>query len=282
MILYIKSSCDCDTIYLQIKSAGHDIVSISDILRARHLINDRSFSLGLIQLESFKDTFIERMIKELLYKRTNMEWLALVSSTHMKDTHVCQLIAEHFYDYHTLPVDLNRLLITLGHALGIAEMRKKLFQRHSQNFRKYDEIIGSSTAMDQVFHSMDKIARVDMPVIITGESGTGKELAALAIHKRSARSMGPFIAVNCGAFPANLIQSELFGYEKWAFTGANQRKIGLIERAAGGIIFLDEIADLPLELQVNLLRFLQKKTNSSYWWTRRNPNRCSSHCRYQR
>ncbi len=97
-------------------------------------------------------------------------------------------------------------------------------------------------------------------MLITGESGVGKELAALAIHERSARARGPFVAVNCGALPAGLIQSELFGYERGAFTGAAGRKIGHIEAAAGGTVFLDEIGDLPLKLQVNLLRFLQEHT----------------------
>jgi transcriptional regulator with PAS, ATPase and Fis domain len=99
-----------------------------------------------------------------------------------------------------------------------------------------------------------------MPVLVTGESGSGKELTAFAIHKNSARADGPFVAVNCGALPGSLIQAELFGYEKGAFTGATQRKIGFLERANGGTLFLDEIGDLSLELQVNLLRFLQQKT----------------------
>ena len=97
-------------------------------------------------------------------------------------------------------------------------------------------------------------------MLIWGESGSGKELTAHAIHRRSTRAKGPFIAVNCGAIPANLIQSELFGYERGAFTGALQKKQGLIESASGGTLFLDEIADLPLELQANLLRFLQEQT----------------------
>ncbi|NIQ10100.1 MAG: sigma-54-dependent Fis family transcriptional regulator, partial [Gammaproteobacteria bacterium] len=104
------------------------------------------------------------------------------------------------------------------------------------------------------------VALVDAPLLITGESGTGKELSALAIHERSRRNTGPFIAVNCAALPSTLIQSELFGYEKGAFTGAQHRKMGRIESAEGGTLFLDEIGDLPLDLQVNLLRFLQQNT----------------------
>ncbi len=120
--------------------------------------------------------------------------------------------------------------------------------------------IANSPAMQVVLQSISKMAAADAPVYILGESGTGKELAARAIHRQSARRQGPFQAINCAALPAQLIQSELFGHEKGAFTGAHQRNIGRIEAANGGTIFLDEIGDLPLDLQATLLRFLQENT----------------------
>ena len=122
------------------------------------------------------------------------------------------------------------------------------------------DMIGASPQIQNLLAQIDKIAAVTAPVMITGESGTGKELAARAIHDRSSYSKGPFVAVNCGAIVSSLVQAELFGYEKGAFTDAKQRKIGYIESANGGTIFLDEVGDLPLEQQVNLLRFLQEKT----------------------
>ena len=121
-------------------------------------------------------------------------------------------------------------------------------------------MVGSCQAMQVVFHAIRRFASTDAPILVTGESGTGKELAARAIHERSQYSRGPFVAVNCGGLPASLIASELFGHEKGAFTGALSRRIGRIEEANNGTLFLDEMGDLPMELQANLLRFLQDKT----------------------
>ncbi len=121
-------------------------------------------------------------------------------------------------------------------------------------------MIGASPLMQALYKQVSSIARADVPVLITGESGTGKELVARAIHKQSAVQDGPLIIVNCAALPASLIQAELFGHEKGAFTGASSRRQGYIEMAAGGTLFLDEIGDLPLEAQASLLRFLQEKT----------------------
>jgi DNA-binding NtrC family response regulator len=121
-------------------------------------------------------------------------------------------------------------------------------------------LVGESPAMQRVFREIRQFAGCDAPVLITGETGTGKELAARAIHERSRFAAGPFVAINCAGLPPSLISSELFGYEKGAFTGAVQRKIGRIEAAQGGSVFLDEIGDLAPELQPHLLRFLQEGT----------------------
>ena len=121
-------------------------------------------------------------------------------------------------------------------------------------------MVGASPSLLRVFDAIRRYARSNALVLVTGESGTGKELVARAIHERSSWKNGPFVAINCGALPTTLIGSELFGYEKGAFTGAANRKIGRIESAAGGTIFLDEIGDLPFETQAHLLRFLQEGT----------------------
>ncbi|MBF3060598.1 sigma-54-dependent Fis family transcriptional regulator, partial [Pseudomonas aeruginosa] len=121
------------------------------------------------------------------------------------------------------------------------------------------ELLGESLAVRDLRRLLAKLAPTDSPVLIRGESGTGKELVARTLHRQSRRVDKPFVAINCGAIPEHLIQSELFGHEKGAFTGAHQRKVGRIEAADGGTLFLDEIGDLPLELQANLLRFLQEQ-----------------------
>jgi two-component system NtrC family response regulator len=119
------------------------------------------------------------------------------------------------------------------------------------------EMIGTSPVMMEIFSTIRKVATSDLPVLIVGESGTGKELTAKAIHERSSRKDGPFIAINCGAIPEGLLESELFGYERGAFTGAYTQKKGKIEDASSGILFLDEIGELSSPLQVKLLRFLE-------------------------
>src|SRR6185369_10333089 len=124
---------------------------------------------------------------------------------------------------------------------------------------RFGEIIGSCPAMQEVFKKVQKIATTDISVLITGETGTGKELIAREVHRRSARAKGPFVTINCGAIPENLLESELFGHVKGSFTGAVANKPGKFHAADGGTIFLDEIGEMPLNLQVKLLRALQEK-----------------------
>jgi two-component system, NtrC family, response regulator len=164
------------------------------------------------------------------------------------------------HDIFPKPVDLDELKVVMHRVCRRIELeRENLEERNLTQLVSFEEIIGSSTPMQEIFATVRKIAATDIPVLITGESGTGKELIANAIHNRSPRKNGPFIAINCGAIPDTLLESELFGHEKGSFTGASAQRKGKLEYANGGTLFLDEIGDLLPELQVKILRFLQEK-----------------------
>ncbi len=165
------------------------------------------------------------------------------------------------YDYLPKPFDPDEAVVKVARAVDFKKLKDKadLLTKQVEERVGFENIVGRSPAMQQVFTLLKKAAGLDLTVLVTGESGTGKELAARAIHHASARTGGPFVAVNCGALPADLIESELFGHAKGSFTGAATDKRGLVEEAEGGTLFLDEVGDLPLQLQVKLNRALQER-----------------------
>jgi len=173
--------------------------------------------------------------------------------------HALRAIGHGAYDFLSKPVQVDELKVILRRAFYLSQLERE----HQELQRRLgsesvDEMLGTSPQMRAVFAAIRKVATTDVPVLIVGESGTGKELVARAIHRQGARKGGPFIAINCGAIPESLLESELFGHEKGAFTGAHIQRKGRIEVAQGGTLFLDEIGELSLPLQVKLLRFLQE------------------------
>jgi two-component system NtrC family response regulator len=164
------------------------------------------------------------------------------------------------YDFLAKPIDADELRLLLRRCIYVANLEKEFraLQREAQ-VNSFEDMLGGSSQMQGVFGFIRKVAAAEAPVLLLGESGTGKEMAALAIHRRSPRKNGPFIPINCNAIPENLLESELFGHEKGAFTGAHMQRKGLVENASGGTLFLDEIGDLPPSIQVKLLRFLQEQ-----------------------
>ncbi|WP_159519121.1 sigma-54-dependent transcriptional regulator [Sunxiuqinia indica] len=161
------------------------------------------------------------------------------------------------FDYIEKPLDLNRLLITIRNAMDKSNLITETKVLKKKVNKKY-EIVGSSDAMTKVISMADKVAPTDARVLITGANGTGKELVARRLHDQSNRATGPFIEVNCAAIPADLIESELFGHEKGAFTSAVKQRKGKFEQASGGTLFLDEIGDMSLSAQAKVLRALQE------------------------
>jgi DNA-binding NtrC family response regulator len=161
------------------------------------------------------------------------------------------------FDYIEKPLDLNRLLITIRNAMDKSSLVSETKILKKKVNKKY-EIVGESPALKAVVEMADRVAKTDARVLITGANGTGKELVARRIHDQSNRSAGPFIEVNCAAIPSELIESELFGHEKGAFTSAVKQHIGKFEQANGGTLFLDEIGDMSLSAQAKVLRVLQE------------------------
>jgi len=234
-----------------------ELVQYPKTLESSRLLNSSRFAVGIAVIDRFTRFDVRDLFDTV--SRTDMEWVAVTTPDAPRDTEVAKLLASGFFDYHTLPVDAQRLLQTLGHAFGKSMLRRRLDTKHQFQLGRYG-MVGLSPPMVRLYKALDKISVVDAPVLIQGESGTGKEGAALAIHGASKHRHSSFVTVNCGAIPLALVQTELFGHEKGSFTGAHRRKIGSVEAAAGGTIFLDEIGDLPLEAQASLLRFLQEST----------------------
>ncbi|SEI27307.1 DNA-binding transcriptional response regulator, NtrC family, contains REC, AAA-type ATPase, and a Fis-type DNA-binding domains [Paraburkholderia hospita] len=174
------------------------------------------------------------------------------------DATLRHLVRDYCSDYVTTPLVPERVMRAVGHAHGMAALSSEPREDFAHQ-EVEGEMIGACEAMQTLFRSIKRMGSTDAPVFIAGESGTGKELTAVAIHRRSARREAPFVAINCGAISRDLVQSELFGYERGAFTGATQRKIGRVEAANHGTLFLDEIGDLPGDSQASLLRFLQER-----------------------
>jgi two-component system, NtrC family, response regulator HydG len=234
-----------------------DVLSAPDLAAAQLIQADQSAQVGMLLLGDYSPEWLAS-IEECMRLLPGLEWVGVFNAEALESQILRELVLSHFFDYHTQPVDWRVLNLTLGHAHRRAQLRER--EKLSTPDISNMGMVGNSEALVRLRQQIFKIATNDEPVLLSGETGSGKELAARAIHRFSRRAEGPFVAVNCGAIAPALIHSELFGHERGAFTGAISGKIGLIESASGGTIFLDEIGDLPFDLQINLLRFLQEHT----------------------
>lgn len=278
-IILFQSRRFSDETYNGLTAHDWDIYVVNNLEQTAALLNKHVFNVGLCLIDDThrsSQCFIDKIclinecikncqllhINQIFSLQTDINWImglpTACSVDHLPYSYEYKLIAEHCFNYVNLPIEIGHLLITLNHAFNMSE----ICQSHKKSGNDYPSsfgIIGNSPLMADLFRLLQKVANEDYSVLIQGETGSGKELIANAIHKHSSRSGNPLIAINCGAFPKELIQAEMFGYEKGAFTGAQQRKIGRFESAQGGTLFLDEIGDLPLDQQINLLRFLEDR-----------------------
>ncbi len=192
--------------------------------------------------------------------RQNPDMKVIVATSHGDRTHALRAIGNGAYDFCEKPADIDLLQTIVARALRLRDLEdenRRLAEAPSGSPIK--RIVTANEAMLKVCRTIEKLATANVAVLLLGESGTGKEALARALHDLGPRARGPFVAINCGAIPENLLESELFGYERGAFTGAVKQTIGKIEAANKGTLFLDEIGDLPYQLQVKLLRFLQEQ-----------------------
>lgn len=233
------------------------------------VLEDAAGLAGLDGLECFVGVIIAPQcagrdavtwVEQVTQACPGMLWVAVVDEQHREDPEFMKVVASTCHDFLTTPLAAVAGLFRgiLQHAAGLARLRAQLLITGQDQCAAGGEMVGGCPAMNRLGKLIGKFARVDAPVMVCGESGTGKELVARAIHRASARAEGPFVAVNCGAIPENLLEPELFGHVKGAFTGAVQNRQGRAELAHGGTLFLDEIGDLSLSHQVKILRFLQE------------------------
>jgi len=223
--------------------------SASNVNDAKHMLASKDYDLCLTDMR-LPDGLGLELVRHISSEHAGLP-VAVITAYGSADNAVSALKAGAF-DYLTKPISLKQLRPLVESAL-------KLSSSDAKETRNTTDLIGNSPVINQVRAMIEKLARSQAPVYISGESGSGKELAARLIHKNSSRRDKAFVAVNCGAIPESLMESEFFGYKKGAFTGATQDTSGLFQAANGGTLFLDEVADLPLPMQVKLLRAIQEK-----------------------
>ncbi|WP_410500069.1 sigma-54-dependent transcriptional regulator [Chitinibacter sp. S2-10] len=249
-VLVVDDEADlADLLELTLLKMGLDVVKASGVVMAKAQLDKAHFDLCLSDMRMPDGEGLE-LVRHIQARKLDVP-IAILTAYGSTENAIAALKAGAF-DYLAKPVALEQLRTLVKSAL-------KLDSPEVTEVVNDSPLLGNSPALLHVLGLVDKLARNLAPVYITGESGSGKERAARLIHAKSARADKPFIAVNCGAIPENLMESEFFGYRKGAFTGANEDREGFFQAANGGTLFLDEVADLPLAMQVKLLRAIQER-----------------------
>ncbi|HEX9254056.1 MAG TPA: sigma-54 dependent transcriptional regulator, partial [Candidatus Angelobacter sp.] len=250
----------CEMLDISLRKEGHRVETVNGGEAAKKKLSSANYELLITDIKMPQTDGIE----VLRFARQTSPETSVILITAVEDYEAAvQAVKGGAFDYiHKGPGLLDELKIAVGRALQTLVLQRENFalKRDAASRNSLENIIGASPAIEKLKATIRTVAPTSSTVLIYGESGTGKELVARAVHSCSARATEPFVSINCGAFPETLLESELFGYVKGAFTGASQNKRGLFEVASGGTIFLDEIGEMSLSMQVKLLRVLQERT----------------------
>ena len=242
-----------------LKQKGFSVDLAHDGRQALELIKDNCYDLAILDIKMPGITGLDLLDK---VRELNNDLLMVIMTAEASMKNAVEAMKRGAYDYITKPFDLDvidAIIEKVAKARDIAGQVSSLKQELKDRYQVEKNIVGNSSAMQEVYKTIGKVAVSDVTILIQGESGTGKELVARAVHFNSERLGKPFVAINCAAIPRDLLESELFGSEKGAFTGADERKQGKFEQANHGTLFLDEIGDMPLDLQAKILRVLQEQ-----------------------
>jgi two-component system nitrogen regulation response regulator GlnG len=242
-----------------LRKKGYSVELAADGNQALRMVREQSYDLAIVDIKMPGMTGLEFLDKA---RELRPDLLVVVMTAEASMKNAVEAMKRGAYDYITKPFDLeviDAIIEKVGRARDVSNQVSLLKQELKDRYRVEKNIIGNSPAMQEVYKTIGKVAGSDVTVLIQGESGTGKELIARAIHFNSTRLGKPFVAINCAAIPRDLLESELFGSERGAFTGSTERKTGKFEQAHHGTIFLDEIGDMPLDLQAKILRVLQEQ-----------------------
>jgi two-component system, NtrC family, response regulator AtoC len=249
----------CEVLETELRRREFDVTSVTSPQEALARFEREDFGLVITDVNMADMSGVE-LCKQLVGRREDMPVIVVTAYANMETA--VSAIRAGAYDFVTKPFDMDELALTIERALKHSALREevKRLRKAVDGTQRFDDILGTSPAILKMCDLIGRVADTETTVLITGESGTGKELVAKALHAKSARKEGPFVAINCAAMPEPLLESELFGHTKGAFTDARSARPGLFVRASRGTLFLDEIGEMPAGMQAKLLRALQERT----------------------
>jgi DNA-binding NtrC family response regulator len=249
----------CEVLESELRRREFEVTWFTDPHAAIAVFEREDFGLAITDVNMAGMNGVE-LCKQLVGRREDMPVIVITAYANMETA--IAAIRAGAYDFVTKPFDMDELALTIERALRHRALREevKRLRKEVDSTQRFEEILGTSAAMLKMCELITRVADTETTVLITGESGTGKELVAKALHTKSGRRDGPFVAINCAAMPENLLESELFGHVKGAFTDARTARPGLFIRASKGTLFLDEIGEMPAGMQAKLLRALQERT----------------------